>query len=62
LDAWAGRWHGVFQKQDMIWLRLYDRDGNLILTEAEAERQREEAAEAELARLRQLLAAQNDPE
>jgi Uma2 family endonuclease len=69
LEAWVGRWHGLFQKQELTWLRLFDRDGNLILTEAEAERQRAEAerqraeaAEAELARLRQLLAAQNGPE
>jgi hypothetical protein len=37
------------------WARLFRRDGSLLPTEAEAERARAEAAEAELARLRALL-------
>ena len=40
----------------VLWLRLFDATGNLIPTEAEAERQRAKAAEAELAELRQKLA------
>ncbi len=54
LGWYLGTWHGVFQKEEAIWLRWYDKDGVLIPTEAEAEAQRAEAeaqrAEAEARR------------
>jgi Uma2 family endonuclease len=67
LGAFVGLWHGVVKKalqtREDDWLRLFHSDGSLIPTEeeaaswrAEAERQRAEAAEAEVARLRALLA------
>lgn len=72
LGLWLGRWSGAYQDKTYLYLRWYDRDGNLIPTieeaaqqraevekqRAEAEKQRAEAAEAELARLKSLLAQQ----
>jgi Uma2 family endonuclease len=51
-----GLWHGAWEGWETDWIRLFRSDGSLVPTEAEAERQRAEAAEAELARLRALLA------
>lgn len=56
LDAWLRTWDGAYLQRQARWLRLFDADGGLIPTEAEAERQRAEAAEAEPARLRDELA------
>lgn len=67
LGASVGLWHGVavkaVQKREGDWIRLFRADGSLVPTEAEAERQRADAAsqradaaEAEVARLRALLA------
>ncbi len=54
LGLWLGTWRGTFQKQEAHWPRFYDEQGTLILTEAEAQRQRAEAeaqrAEAEAQR------------
>jgi Uma2 family endonuclease len=62
LGAYLGFWHGVWMGDGADWVRLFRRDGSLLPTEAEAahqeaavERQRAEAAETELARLRALL-------
>jgi Uma2 family endonuclease len=62
LGAYLGFWHGVWMGDEADWVRLFRRDGSLLPTEAEAalqeaaaERQRAEAAETELARLRALL-------
>lgn len=56
LQAWLGPWEGVYEKEQAHWLRLFDEDGQLIPTEAEDARQRAEASEVELARLREELA------
>jgi Uma2 family endonuclease len=37
LNAWIGTWDGLYLQQQAVWLRLFDADGNLIPTEAEAE-------------------------
>lgn len=55
LQAFLGLWEGEFQKQETLWLRLYDRDGRLVPTPAEAERRRAEAAMAEAESLRARL-------
>jgi Uma2 family endonuclease len=55
LGAFVGLWHGVVKGREDDWIRLFRPDGSLVPTEAEAERQRANAAEAELARLRALL-------
>lgn len=55
LDAWIGTWEGRYLQHRATWLRLFDAGGELIPTGEEAERQRAEAAEAELARLRAEL-------
>jgi Uma2 family endonuclease len=51
LGLWLGTWQGAYQRIEATWPRFYDRDGNLVLIAAEAERQRAEAerqrAEAE---------------
>jgi Uma2 family endonuclease len=67
LDGWLGTWEGSYLQEHAIWLRLFDKEGRLIPTEAEAERQRAEAerqraeaAEAEVARLREELARRRD--
>src|SRR6185436_18119359 len=41
-----GLWQGRFEDEDATWIRLFDREGRMIPTDAEAERQRAEAAEA----------------
>lgn len=56
LEAWVGTWEGLYHQEQAVWLRLFEADGRLSPTEAEAERQRAEAAEAEVTRLRQELA------
>lgn len=66
LGASIGLWRGPWGGRTADWIRLFRADGSLVPTaeeraEAEhlkvlAERQRAEAAEAELARLRALLA------
>lgn len=69
LDAWIGTWEGRYLQHRALWLRLFDADGQLIPTgeeaerlekeaadqRAETERQRAEAAEAEIVRLRAEL-------
>jgi hypothetical protein len=45
LGTWRGQWQGY----EAVWLRFYDTEGRLVPTRAEA-------AEAEVARLRERLA------
>ncbi|MCS6774654.1 MAG: Uma2 family endonuclease [Anaerolineae bacterium] len=63
LEAWLGVWSGEYGGVDNRWLRLYDREGRLVPTRAEAERQRAEAAEQRLEQLKARLRALGiDPE
>lgn len=55
LGLLLGLWHGALRGHEADWVRLFREDGSLLPTEGEAERQRADAAEAELARLRALL-------
>jgi Uma2 family endonuclease len=58
LGASFGFWRGVWMGQEADWFRLFRPDGSLVPTSeeiAETERQRADAAEAEIARLRALL-------
>lgn len=58
LGVSIGLWQGVVNKRKDTWVRLFRADGTLVPTATEqagAERQRADAAEAELARLRALL-------
>ncbi len=48
LQAYWGVWEGEYHGRVYEWLRLYDRNGNLVLTRAEK-------AEAELHRIRAIL-------
>src|SRR5438445_5365581 len=68
LELWLGIWEGQYQGAQGAWLRFYDAEGQLVPLFAEAERQRAEAerqraetVEAELARLRAIIAKQNGP-
>ena len=56
LGAAVGLWHGDVEGKQDDWVRLFHPDGSVIPTEAEAERRRADEAEAELDRLRALLA------
>jgi Uma2 family endonuclease len=55
LGTSLGVWQGVVVRRKDRWVRLFRSDGALVPTQAEAERQRADAAEAEVARLRALL-------
>ncbi len=56
LGVFVGLWQGsVLGKQAADYVRLFRPDGSLVPTQAEAERQRADMAESELARLRALL-------
>jgi Uma2 family endonuclease len=60
LGAFLGVWRGLMKDREYDWLRLFRPDGSLVPSADEtvqAERQRADAAEAELARLRALLRA-----
>ena len=59
LGVSVGFWRGLARTQVRNWVRLFRLDGTLVPTpeeRAEAQRRRAEAAEAEVARLRALLA------
>jgi Uma2 family endonuclease len=55
LQLWLGQWQCAVLGYAGVWLRFFTPDGQLVLTAEEAQRQRAEGAEAELARLRALL-------
>lgn len=55
LGVSLGIWQGVVVRRKDDWVRLFRADGNLVPTPAEAQCQRAEAAEAEVAQLRALL-------
>lgn len=52
LELWLGSWRGTYLGDEAAWLRLFDKGGSVVPTWAEAERNRAESAETELARLR----------
>jgi Uma2 family endonuclease len=55
LDAWIGRWSGDYLGQTAVWLRLFDPQGQLLLTQGEAGLLRAAELEAENERLREEL-------
>jgi Uma2 family endonuclease len=56
LGASVGLWHGDVEGKQDDWIRLFRPDGSLIPAKVEAEQRRADEAEAELVRLRALLA------
>jgi Putative restriction endonuclease len=47
LGLWLGTWEGEIESKPAIWLRFYDREGNLVLLPEEAaERARQQAEQA----------------
>jgi Uma2 family endonuclease len=59
LGLWLGLWEGSYQNRQSVWPRFFSKEGELVLTQGEAERQRAEAAEAEIARLKAQLKKQS---
>lgn len=67
LELWLGTWSGIILREPAVWLRFYDRDGNLVplpqeaaLARVQQERERaereRERAERERARAESLAA------
>ena len=44
LGFWLGTWSGTIDREEAVWLRFYDTEGNLVLLPEEAERQKAEQA------------------
>ena len=55
LELSLGPWQGEYLSRPNRWLRFFDDEGNLILTEAEAAAEAHRAAEAEIERLKAKL-------
>ena len=55
IELGLGLWQGRYQYIENNWLRWFDRDGNLIKTEVEQERQRTAEAEQRAQRLAEKL-------
>lgn len=54
LKLWLGKWNGLYQGDEAVWLRFFDPQGNVVPTFAEVERRRVDALQAELTHLRGL--------
>jgi Uma2 family endonuclease len=50
-----GLWHGEYQGINRLWLRWYDQNHDWLPTPEEMQKQRADAAESELARLKQMF-------
>jgi Uma2 family endonuclease len=61
LGLWLGTWTGKYLGTQEVWLRFFDSEGNLVLTQAEAFEQRAQKAEAELTQLKAHLAEKGIP-
>jgi Uma2 family endonuclease len=75
LGLWVGTWQGAYLRENATWLRFYDDNGQVVAVReeiaeqlaanerqrADNERRRADDAEAELVRLRALLAQQARP-
>jgi Uma2 family endonuclease len=63
LGLWLGTWQGTIDRNEAVWLRFYDRQGNLVpLPEEAAQRQAEAAQQQAEAAQRQAEAAQQQVE
>ncbi|MDB9311884.1 Uma2 family endonuclease [Spirulina sp. CS-785/01] len=61
LGLWLGTWEGTLTKETAVWLRLYDRNGNLVLLPEEVARQEQERAnQAESERDRERQRAEQE--
>lgn len=56
LGLWVGPWVGTFARRQETWVRFYDNDGRVVPTQEEAEQQRADAMQAEVARLQARIA------
>ena len=48
LNLWLGTWSGEIDRETAVWLRFYDRQGNLVPLPEEAAQQRAEQAQQQL--------------
>lgn len=55
LGFWLGTWSGTIDREEAVWLRFYDTEGNLVLLPEEAERQKAEAVQQQLDEAQQQL-------
>jgi Uma2 family endonuclease len=55
LELWVGTWWGKYLGRPNRWLRFFDIEENLVLTEAESQAEARRAAEAEIAQLKAEL-------
>lgn len=53
LGFWLGTWQGTTDREPAIWLRFYDRSGNLVLLPEEAAQQQAEQARQQAEQARQ---------
>ena len=60
LGLWLGLWEGYYILSRATWLRLFTREGELVLLADEDERRRADSAEREVERLKALLAQQTN--
>lgn len=60
LGLWLGTWQGTIDREEAVWLRFYDQQGNLVPLPEEAAQQQAEAAQqqAEVAQQRADVAEQ----
>jgi len=63
LQLWVGTWQGAYMRDETAWLRFYSKEGELVLypaeaaqAEAKAEAEARQMAQAELERIKRLLA------
>lgn len=63
LELWVGTWNGMVEDDSAVWLRFYDREGNVVLLPEEAQQQRADAErQARLNAVPQLRAMGLDAE
>jgi Uma2 family endonuclease len=53
LQLWVGTWEGTIQRETAVWVRFFDRDGNLVLLPEEMAVQERQRAEQERQRAEQ---------
>lgn len=56
LEVWIGKWQGEWKRENTTWLRFYTEEKQLLPTTEEFEAERAQAAEAEIEKLRSVLA------
>ncbi|MBP0007555.1 Uma2 family endonuclease [Roseofilum sp. Belize Diploria] len=58
LDFWLGTWSGTIDREEAVWLRFYDTEGNLVLLPEEVAQQEAETAQQRLEEAEQVVEAE----